>query len=217
MRRQLPLPTLIRIVSVCARVLLLGSGAASFGVHAAPSQQVTTFAFADAAQTYTVPAGVTQITVLLSGAQDGSGSKGNAGGLGGQATATIAVTPGETLQVNVGGQGGDGNGGGGSAGFNGGGVGTTGDQSGGGGGGASDIRRSPFALDDRLIVAGGGGGGGLFGGCGGGGKVGSDGSDGGGGVNSGNGSIAIAPIFGCEPDTSFVGRARSPGVMRLIL
>ena len=63
-------------------------------------------------------------------------------------TATLAVVPGEILNVFVGGQGGTG----GTAGFNGGGAG--GDGFGGGGGGASDIRRGGTAL----VVAGGGGG-----------------------------------------------------------
>ena len=161
MRRRLPLPTLIRIISVCALLLLLSNGATSFEVNAAPARQTTTFAFTGAVQTYTVPAGITQIAVVLNGAQGGSGNQGIAGGSGGQATATISVTPGEVLQVIVGGQGGAGGANAaGAAGFNDGGAGTVATQSGGGGGGSSDVRRSAYAVGDRLIVAGGGGGGG---------------------------------------------------------
>jgi hypothetical protein len=47
---------------------------------------------------WVVPAGVTSITVEAYGAQGG----GSAGGRGGLAKGTIAVTPGETLSVSVG-------------------------------------------------------------------------------------------------------------------
>ena len=86
-------------------------------------------------------------------------------GLGGRATATIAVTPGDSIQVNVGGRGGSFNG---AGGFNGGGTGSaapvgTPGTPGSGGGGASDIRIDGSTLDDRVLVAGGGGGGGAAG------------------------------------------------------
>jgi len=55
--------------------------------------------------TWTVPAGVTSVTVDAFGAQ-GGGAAGVKGGLGGEATATLAVTPGATYQINVGGYGG---------------------------------------------------------------------------------------------------------------
>jgi hypothetical protein len=87
------------------------------------------------------------------GAQGGSASAyfGANGGLGGEADATIAVTPGETIEITVGATGG--------ALFYGGAA----------GGGASDIRTGSCAatlscgLDDRIVVAGGGGGSGGFG------------------------------------------------------
>lgn len=113
-----------------------------------------------------VPAGVTSITVDAWGAQGGQGGTAAAtGGLGGHATATIAVTPGETLHVNVGGQGSFGTGPA-SAGCNGG---TAGGGEGGegvntfaaGGGGSSDVRQGGTALANRIVVAGGGGGGGF--------------------------------------------------------
>ena len=149
-------------------LLLTGNGDSS-SIFAAPSTQTTTFNFTNAAQTFTVPAGVVSITVTATGGEGGtafsSGQAGNAvGGLGGQVIGTISVTAGETLQINVGGAGGDAptNSTGGTGGFNGGGDGGSSDTlgAGGAGGGASDIRRSPFALADRLTVAGGGGGGG---------------------------------------------------------
>lgn len=111
-----------------------------------------TFNYTGAAQTWTVPSCVTTITVTVEGAQGG----GPNGGLGAVVTATLAVTPGQVLQINVGGQGGAP-----TAGWNGGGAGQTAssvpDYSF-GGGGASDIRIAPNGLANRLIVAGGGGG-----------------------------------------------------------
>lgn len=53
-------------------------------------------------QTWMVPAGVTQATFDLFGAEGGDHPNGHAGGPGGHATATVAVNPGETLDVNVG-------------------------------------------------------------------------------------------------------------------
>ncbi len=110
---------------------------------------------------FVVPPGVTSLTVDAFGASGGSGtgSPAVAGGLGGRTTATISVTPGETLKVVVGGAGqswggvdtalGGSNGGG-----------DAGDASAGGGGGASDVRQGGAGLADRVVVAGGGGGGG---------------------------------------------------------
>jgi hypothetical protein len=118
---------------------------------------------------FTVPMGVTRVTIQATGAQGGNG-----GGRGGVVTATIAVTSGETLTVAVGGEG-DWFG---PAGANGGGVGgfRAGDSYlgvGGGGGGASDVRQGGVALENRVVVAAGGGGGmggnlGIHGGDGGG-------------------------------------------------
>ncbi|MFN8297139.1 MAG: HYR domain-containing protein [Chitinophagales bacterium] len=106
-----------------------------------------TFNYTGGAQTFIVPSGVTSITVDVKGAA-GYGLQ----GLGGRVQATIPVTPGESLQINVGGAGTETTGG-----FNGGG--NAGSNFGyGGGGGASDIRRGGTALGNRYIVAGGGGG-----------------------------------------------------------
>ncbi len=136
---------------------------ASSPVHASVESQ--TF---DVPGTYdfVVPVGVTSLTVDAYGASGGSGD-GNpavAGGLGGRTTATIAVTPGETLKVVVGGAGQSwagsetalgGSNGGGDAGY----------TFAGGGGGASDVRQGGSGLANRVVVAGGGGGGGGGGHC----------------------------------------------------
>jgi hypothetical protein len=130
-------------------VALAGLCVALFGV--APAQATTqTFLFTGAEQTFKVPGGVTSIHVVAIGG--GGGSSGGIGGVAGQVTGDLTVTPGQTLYVEVGGRGQDG----GSGGFNGGGSGAA------GGGGASDIRTSPrsagLSPDHRLIVAAGGGG-----------------------------------------------------------
>ena len=141
------------------------------GVSTAGAATISeTFDYTGAEQTFIVPAGVFTVHVIADGgrggnAKPGTAEPGGAGGLGAKVSGDLSVTPGETLYVEVGGNGGEGLGGyGGSTGaggFNGGGEG------GGGGGGASDVRTSPRALGlsppDRLIVAGGGGGGGAGG------------------------------------------------------
>lgn len=77
--------------------------------------------------------------------------------LGGYATGELAVSPGDVLNIYVGGQpSGE------PGGFNGGGA---GDSLGAGGGGASDVRTAGNTLNDRVIVAGGGGGGGIWSGA----------------------------------------------------
>jgi Ca2+-binding RTX toxin-like protein len=116
---------------------------------AAPASAITeTFNYTGAAQTWTVPLWVTEATFDLYGAQGGETGGCCNPGLGGRATATIAVTPRDSIQVKVGGQGSFTGGG-----FNGGGSGSIS-----GGGGASDIRTGALGLTDRVLVAGGGGG-----------------------------------------------------------
>ncbi|MFN8491594.1 MAG: hypothetical protein U0350_28610 [Caldilineaceae bacterium] len=123
-----------------------------------------TFAYTGAAETWTVPAGVTQATFDLYGAQGGAGGgnqsvRPGSGGLGGEAKATLSVTAGATYQINVGGAGGAGtgtrDGAVGAGGFNGGAPGGNGDTfdggSGGGGGGASDVRTGANGFADRLL------------------------------------------------------------------
>lgn len=80
-----------------------------------------TFEFTGSTVEWTVPDDVTEITVEAFGAQGGASAaagfdddhgvesaEAGTGGLGGSTTATIAVTPGETLTLGVGGRGGDG-------------------------------------------------------------------------------------------------------------
>ncbi len=173
-----------------ATALIVGAmSIASSPVHASVESQ--TF---DVPGTYDflVPAGVTAVTVDAYGSSGGSGggTPTVTGGLGGHTTATIAVTPGETLKVVVGGAGqswagsgvalGGSNGGGDAGGLN-----------AGGGGGATDVRQVDFGLAGRVVVAGGGGGGGAGGHC--------DGS-GPGGVGGGE-----APTAGSAPGGSTGG------------
>ncbi|MFT5821097.1 MAG: hypothetical protein ACI8ZM_002346 [Crocinitomix sp.] len=111
--------------------------------------QVVTFDYTGAIQTYTVPDGVTAIEIQAFGAQ-GSDHDLSEGGLGGSITGELDVTPGEVLDIYVGGR----------TGFNGGGAagGAGGDFAGEIGGGASDVRQGGGALGDRVVIAGGGGG-----------------------------------------------------------
>ena len=141
--------------------------------QAIPSPSSQTFNFTGDVQTFTVPAGVSSITVDAYGAQGGtsygyynSAYPTSVGGLGGRATTTVSVTPGATLYMYVGGAGGNGSyGAGGTAGYNGGGIGSSWFISnyysftGGGGGGASDIRVNPYGIGNRIVIAAGGGGG----------------------------------------------------------
>jgi hypothetical protein len=144
-------------LTTCA---LLGS------VPAASATVSETFDYTGAEQTFVVPAGVTSIGAVAIAGHGGNGDLLTDGGLGARVSGDLSVTPGETLYVEVGGNGvsyrcthgffppGECPGG-----FNGGGGG------GGGGGGASDVRLAPredgLEPDTRVIVAGGGGGAGL--------------------------------------------------------
>ncbi len=128
---------------------------------------VVTFNYTGAAQTYTVPTGVYTLALDVAGAGGGSSSGGNGSngaGLGARVRTTLAVTPGETLTLYVGGTASPAGVGGYNGGAN---AGYPWGAHGGGGGGASDVRRSATApstaLADRVLVAAGGGGGGYFG------------------------------------------------------
>ena len=130
-----------------------------------------TFTYTGAQQTFTVPTGVTLVTIECWGASGGDGF--TAGGKGGYAKGVKTVTAGGTLYVNVGGQGSSGGGDGVrlavSGGWNGGGSGYSDTYNTwgkiGGGGGASDVRPDVIGftytttLHTPFIVAGGGGGG----------------------------------------------------------
>lgn len=120
--------------------------------HLAYSASVATYNHTGGQQTYTVPSDVNRIKIETWGAQ-GGGYTQEYGGKGGYAEGYLNVTPGETLYVYVGGEGGSGSSA--DGGYNGGGDGS-GYQ--GAGGGASDVRYGGTSLYDRIIVAGGGGG-----------------------------------------------------------
>lgn len=152
---------------MCATALVFtGIGTAATPAGAVPAPAVGHEALYESPGTFNwqVPARVTTVRVETVGASGGDAMtrfEPSEGGLGGSTAATIAVTPGETIQVNVGGAGtagrrgpGDGAGG-----YNGGGNAVwAGCEIGGSGGGASDVRRGGTALAHRVVVAGGGGG-----------------------------------------------------------
>jgi hypothetical protein len=125
---------------------------------------VTQFDFTGSAQTFTVPAGVTSILVDAYGASGTTFSTTTYGGnaywglgKGGRVQTNLTVTPGDVLNIYVGGttlnySGWQST----MGGWNGGGNG--GDYGGFAGGGATDIRIGGTSLSDRVIVSGGGGG-----------------------------------------------------------
>ena len=120
--------------------------AESFAIGTASTQ---VFSYTGAMQTFTVPAGVTTLTIITKGAQGQKATTTTSlPGNGGIAKGVLTVTPGQVLNVFVGGQ----------AGYNGGGAywGNPGLTC--NGGGASDVRFPGTALADRIIVAGAGGG-----------------------------------------------------------
>ncbi len=178
----------------------------------------TVFNYTGGAQTFTVPAGITSVTLKAWGASGGDGQiNGNigVGGKGGLATGNLAVTPGQTLNVYVGGRGTP------STnsticcgGFNGGGnaYGLSSTNARGGGGGASDVRVGGTALANRVLVAGGGGGGCWLGASGigtggaGGGLTGAAGNandyDGGGGTQSAGGANGCTTCCSNNPGLS---------------
>jgi gliding motility-associated-like protein len=127
----------------------------SLAAFSANSQTVVNFPYTGAVQNWVVPPCVTTISIFAEGGEGGgitAADKGKAA----QITGTIPVTPGQVLEIRVGGAGAITAGG-----YNGGGLGGTAtlvsDRSG-GGGGASDVRVAPYALGNRVIVAGAGGG-----------------------------------------------------------
>ena len=117
------------------------------------------FGHTGAVQYFTVPLDVDAIAVQLLGASGGDSSPSTFGGLGGSVLALLEVSPGEVIEVHVGGAGVafavndavGAYGGGGAL------LEVCCDGSSGGGGGATDLRRGS-GLQDRIVVAGGGGG-----------------------------------------------------------
>jgi hypothetical protein len=126
------------------------------------------FAFTSGPARFVVPAGVCRVRIDAAGASGGLPGAAGTAGLGSRVTATLRVSPGETLVVRVGGQGGAAFGAApGRGGWNGGGDGGAAvdgsdgqpGRGGSGGGGATDVRRGVGKLEDRILVAGGGAGG----------------------------------------------------------
>lgn len=131
------------------------SGLANVGAGSA------TYNFTGGNQTFTVPTFVTSVQFDAQGAAGGTNNYASSHdpGEGGRITGNLNVTPGQMLNIVVGGTGGNGSLFGATGGFNGGGnsfffI----YASGGGGGGASDIRIGGTALANRVVVAGGGAG-----------------------------------------------------------
>ncbi|MFZ0363257.1 MAG: glycine-rich protein [Candidatus Cybelea sp.] len=136
----------------------------SVGAGVRAVKAAKTFHYTGREQTFLVPKGVRQISVVMRGAA-GGGTKCYGSycyppddyfGRGGRVHGVIRVRPGEIVYVFVGGQGDDTVGG-----FNGGGnpgPGRYGRIGSYGGGGASDVRAGNDRLSNRIIVAGGGGG-----------------------------------------------------------
>lgn len=190
---------------------LFRAGAGPFRIATAFTQTLT-YVYTGAAQSWIVPPGVTSINVDLAGAE--GYPSGASAGQGARVQATYPVTPGQTLNLYVGGAGGSGGafGGGGNpgGGFNGGGGG--GNHSGGGGdgnaagggGGATDIRIGGTALADRKLIAGGGGGRSVgFGG--------GNGGDGGGLTGENGTSGGANPQIGLGGTPTAGGAAINPG------
>jgi hypothetical protein len=158
-------------------------------IRIAPASTPTlTFGYTGAPQSWVVPPGVTSVMVDMAGGSGGDEWAPNSQGVarGGRIRGVLDVTPGQVLQINVGGAGGSGAPGvAGAGGWNGGadGGGTVGGNpvggGGGGGGGATDIRISGTDLSSRVLVAGGGGGNGANWGSGHGGRDASRGGHGG--------------------------------------
>ncbi|MFN5888248.1 MAG: hypothetical protein ACK438_09790, partial [Flavobacteriales bacterium] len=163
--------------------------AAGIVSNAAP----TTFTYTGSVQTYTVPAGVTSISVDAYGAGGGvyPGGPGTAGA-GGRIQGTVPVTPGQVLTIVVGGAGGNSQ-------YN---------RCGSGGGGFSGVLD---ATNNHLISAGGGGGAAGDEGCpqvGGGGNGGStSGSNGSCGIGGAGGTNAAGPAGGAGGTGTIAGAA----------
>ncbi len=165
------------------------------------------------AYTYLVGTGVNSVTIQAIGGNGGRSyvDQSGSGGRGAVISADLPVSPGETLTVFVGGNGGDGARTGGIGGFNGGRTGAFSCCGGAGaGGGGSDVRR---ASGERIIVAGGGGGsGGAKAGfnAGSGGVVadGRAGTD----VAGGAGGSPLSGAFAGEAGSSGLGGRAGPGM-----
>ncbi|SDP58912.1 Ig-like domain (group 3) [Pedococcus dokdonensis] len=92
-----------RLVAAGVTVSTVAAGAviaATPSFASVPTDTLQTFYATGSVQNWTVPAGVTQVYVDISGAQGGSSYGGGWGGA--ELTGTISVTPGETLKIIAG-------------------------------------------------------------------------------------------------------------------
>ena len=172
-----------------------------------------TFSYTGAEQGYTVPAGVTSLSITAVGAPGGGPQSGGlAAGRGADVSGVVNVSAGQVLYVEVGGSGGFPAGG-----FNGGGDSVTNSlTSVYGGGGASDVRTLPMSagaisLNSRLIVAAGGGGSGSPAARGGDAGA-AGGSSPGGSVGGGAGTQTAGGAGGCDAFQTGCGTAGTLGV-----
>jgi hypothetical protein len=235
--RRLAGPLAVLAGALSAVLALLASSASAAACAVGP--QVQTVSYTGSEQCYTVPAGVTEVSVLAVGARGGDGGvwrgvpspapAGGAGADGAQLAADLAVTPGEVLYVEVGGVGAQGFAASsfnfGTSAFNGGGPGggqtaMGGGDSGGGGGGASDVRTvscgiacpgDAASLASRLLVAAGGGGGGGAGSSTSGGGFGSAGGSGGAATAVDAAGAPGGPVAGGFPGDGGGGASAAAG------
>src|SRR5262249_43451824 len=171
--------TFVGLLLVASLVFAVSTTRAAPSCMPLGAQTSCTFTYSGAPEPWVVPAGVTSAVFAVYGAQGGNyatmgNEPGGSGGKGGAVVATLALTPGATLNMRVGGKGSDAlrasapftvRGG-----FNGGGTnscvvlpGVSACTLGGAGGGSSDVRTSADLLANRLLAAAGGGGAGAGG------------------------------------------------------
>src|SRR6202521_3467019 len=104
------------MVALLGTFTLVGSGGVGLGSSAGAAPSSPPPFTTPGSFSLVVPAGVDSVTVVACAGRGGDGSgngstvNGGGGALGGQATATVAVTSGETLSVVVGTRGGNGTG-----------------------------------------------------------------------------------------------------------
>lgn len=97
--------TLAQIVAVCVTTAVIGVAPALGDMG--PSIVTETFGYTGTTATFTVPEGITQLTLSMKGAEGGQGGGDSAGwpppgGYQGVVSGTILVTPGQVLTIAVG-------------------------------------------------------------------------------------------------------------------
>src|SRR5882757_10732605 len=97
----------VRLASTVAAVMLACPPTAGLALSTVCTGTSQLFNFTGAVQSFTVPPGVIEVTIDAAGAAGGSSSGGGGGGQGAELAASLAVTPGETLNILVAGAGGN--------------------------------------------------------------------------------------------------------------